>query len=216
MKMEGNEKRVAVLASGSGTNFLALAEGDTSPGKVVLLLTDTEGCGAIEKALSLGIEAHSMDPGKYRTRFSAEAETRWVKFLREREIDLVCLAGFMRILKGPLLEAYAGSIMNIHPSLLPAFPGLDAQGQAFRYGVKVAGCTVHYVDAGTDTGPVIIQSPVPVLPDDTRETLAARILEQEHRIFPMAVKAHCAGRLRIRGRHVYIKGCETDSHKGDE
>ncbi len=213
--MADSEKRVAVLASGSGTNFLALAEGDTFPGKVVLLITDNDGCGAMEKASSLGIEARFMDPGKFRTRFSTDAEARWVSFLQEREIDLVCLAGFMRILKGPLLEAYAGRIMNIHPSLLPAFPGLDAQGQAFRYGVKVAGCTVHYVDAGTDTGPVIIQSPVPVLPDDTRDILAARILEQEHRIFPMAVKAHCAGQLRIRGRHVYIKGYETDSHKGD-
>lgn len=213
--MADSEKRVAVLASGSGTNFLALAEGDTFPGRVVLLITDNDGCGAMEKAFSHGIEARFMDPGKFRTRFSTEAEARWVSFLQEREIDLVCLAGFMRILKGPLLEAYAGRIMNIHPSLLPAFPGLDAQGQAFRYGAKVAGCTVHYVDAGTDTGPVIIQSPIPVLPGDTRDTLAARILEQEHRIFPMAVKAHCEGRLRVRGRHVYIRGCETDSHKGD-
>ena len=200
--------RIAVLASGTGSNFKALVEGDVSPGRIDLLLTDKPECKALELAAELGVEGLYMYPGKYRTRFSDEEERKWSEFLIERGIGLVCLAGFMRILKGPLLDSYSGRIMNIHPSLLPAFPGLDAQGQAFKYGVRITGCTVHYVDGGTDTGPVIIQSPVPVLEGDTRDSLAQRILEQEHRIYPMAVKAHCQGRLRVDHRHVYIRGAD--------
>lgn len=195
---------VAVLASGTGTNFRALAEGDIEPGRVDLLVSDVADCGAMDIAEELGIESAFLEPGKYRTRLGTKEEQEWAEYLTGRGIQLICLAGFMRILKGPMLDAFAGRIMNVHPSLLPAFPGLDAQRQAFEYGVRVSGCTVHYVDRGTDTGPVIIQSPVPVLPNDDRDTLAARILEQEHRIYPMAVRAHCEGRLRVRGRHVYI------------
>ncbi|PIE51272.1 phosphoribosylglycinamide formyltransferase [Candidatus Fermentibacteria bacterium] len=197
-------RRVAVLASGTGSNFRALVENDTSPGEVVLLLSDRNDAGALSIARELGIPHHVLDPGKYRTRFGIAEEEQWAEFLRDQKIDLVCLAGFMRILKGPLIEEFSGRLMNIHPSLLPAFPGLDGQGQAFTYGVKVAGCTVHYVDRGTDTGPVILQKAVPVLPDDTRDTLAARILKKEHAIFSRAVSLHCAGRLRVSGRRVYI------------
>lgn len=204
--MAEEEIRTAVLASGTGSNFKALVQGDTSPGRIDLLLTDQPGCRALELAEELGVEGIYMYPGKYRTRFAVDEERKWTEFLIERGIELVCLAGFMRILKGPLLEGFSGKILNIHPSLLPAFPGLDAQGQAFDYGVKVTGCTVHYVDARIDTGPVIIQSPVPVLESDTRNSLAERILQQEHRIYPMAVKAHCQGRLRVSNRHVYITG----------
>ncbi len=206
MRVAEDAVRTAVLASGTGSNFRALAQGDTSPGRIDLLLTDTPGCRALELAEELGVEGVYMYPGRFRTRFAEDEELKWTEFLIERGIELVCLAGFMRILKGPLLEAFSGRIMNIHPSLLPSFPGLDAQGQAFDYGVRITGCTVHYVDAGTDTGPVIIQSPVPVLENDTRDTLADRILQQEHRIYPMAVKAHCQGRLRVHSRRVYITG----------
>lgn len=198
--------KIAVLASGAGSNFKALVQGDTGPGRVELLLTDNPGCRALELADQLGVEGLYMYPGGYKTKFDPEEELKWAQYLMERGIELICLAGFMRILKGPLLEGFSGRILNVHPSLLPAFPGLDAQGQSFDYGVKVAGCTVHYVDAGTDTGPVVIQSPVPVLQNDTRDSLAARILEQEHRIYPMAVKAHCRGILKIDRRRVYITG----------
>lgn len=207
--------KTAVLASGSGSNFKALAEGDIAPGKIELLLTDNKNAGALGIASKLGIKGIYMYPGNFRTRFGEEEERCWAEFLLSCEIELVCLAGFMRILKGPLIEAFSGRIMNIHPSLLPSFPGLDSQGQAFNYGVKIAGCTVHYVDRGTDTGPVILQDTVPVLPGDTRDILAARILEKEHRIYPMAVKAHCCGGIRVQGRHVYITG-ENDVFPGLE
>ena len=196
--------KIAVLASGTGSNFRALATGDISPGIIDLLLTDNPEAGALGIADELGIESMYLNPGKYRTRFGVQQEKEWTELLLRRGIQLICLAGFMRILKGPLLEGFPGRIMNIHPSLLPAFPGLDAQGQAFRYGVKVSGCTVHYVDSGTDTGPVVFQECVTVLPGDDRDTLAARILEKEHSAYVRAVKAHCSGKLRIRGRHVYI------------
>ncbi len=208
MRVAEDVVRIAVLASGTGSNFKALVKGDTSPGRIDLLLTDTPGCKALELAGELGVEGMYMYPGRFRTRFAEDEELKWTEFLIERGIELVCLAGFMRILKGPLLEGFSGRIMNIHPSLLPSFPGLDAQGQAFDYGVRISGCTVHYVDAGTDTGPVIIQSPVPVLENDTRDSLAGRILQQEHRIYPMAVKAHCQGRLRVDGGRVYITGVQ--------
>ena len=202
--VKGNH-RIAVLASGTGSNFKALVKGNTFPGTVDLLLTDNSDAGALSLARELGVESAYMSPGKYRTRFGLAEEKEWTDCLNRRGITLVCLAGFMRILKGPLIEEYSGRMMNIHPSLLPSFPGLDAQGQAYRYGVKVAGCTVHYVDRGTDTGPVILQETVPVLPEDTRDTLAARILMKEHMIYPQAVKLHCEGRLRVQNRQVYIR-----------
>jgi phosphoribosylglycinamide formyltransferase-1 len=192
--VNSTEVKIAVLVSGAGSNFKALVEGDTVPGKVDLLLTDNKDAGALKLAAELGVEARYMYPGKYRTRFGVVEEQQWAEYLGNRGIQLVCLAGFMRIIKGPLLEAFPGSILNIHPSLLPCFPGLDAQGQAFRYGVKVAGCTVHYVDAGTDTGPIVAQEAVEVLDSDTRDSLAARILTREHKIYAKAVKNHCLGR----------------------
>ncbi len=188
------ESKIAVLASGAGSNFKALALGDTGLGKIDILLTDNENAGALSIAQELGIESGYMYPGKFRTKFGIKEEEIWADFLLNRGIELVCLAGLMRIIKGPLLEAFPGKLLNIHPSLLPSFPGLDAQGQAFNYGVKIAGCTVHYVDSGTDTGPVILQEVVPVLATDNRDSLAARILEKEHEIYAKAVKAHFEGR----------------------
>ncbi|MCK5132259.1 MAG: phosphoribosylglycinamide formyltransferase [Candidatus Sabulitectum sp.] len=188
------EVKIAVLASGAGSNFKALVEGETEPGVVDILLTDNPNAGALKLAAELGVEARYLYPGKYRTRFGIEEERLWADFLLDRGVQLICLAGLMRIIKGPLLDAYRGRMLNIHPSLLPAFPGLDAQGQAFSYGVKIAGCTVHYVDDGTDTGQIILQKAVPVLESDQRDSLAARILLQEHEIYSKAVKAHCLGR----------------------
>lgn len=194
--------RVAVLASGRGSNFQALCEGDTGRGRVALLLVDDPGAPALERARGLGVEALHISPGKYRTRFEEHAEMEWTRVMQERDIQLICLAGLMRILKGPMLGAYRGRIMNIHPSLLPSFPGLRAQEQALSYGVKVTGCTVHYVDAGVDTGPIVLQKTVEVLDDDDEDSLSERILVQEHRAYPEAVGLHCGGELRLAGRRV--------------
>jgi phosphoribosylglycinamide formyltransferase-1 len=198
-------RSVAVLASGRGSNFEALVRGRTAPGRVDLVLSDCEDAPVLERAGRLGVEALSLYPGNYRTRMGMDEERRWADTLRERGVDLVCLAGFMRMLKGPLLEAYSNAVMNIHPSLLPAFPGLEAQRQAVEYGVRWSGCTVHYVDLGMDSGPVILQEVVEVRYEDTPETLAARILRSEHRIYPRAVALHCAGRLTVEGRRVRIQ-----------
>jgi phosphoribosylglycinamide formyltransferase-1 len=199
------EIKIAVLASGNGSNFKALVEGDTGCGRIDVLLTDNENSGALNIARELCVESGYLYPGKYRTRFGIREEALWAEYLLDRGVKLVCLAGLMRILKGPLLEAFKGRILNIHPSLLPAFPGLDAQGQALKYGVKIAGCTVHYVDLGTDMGPIVCQACVPVLENDTRASLSARILAKEHMIYPSAVKAHCDGKLILNGRAVYFK-----------
>jgi len=200
-----NSLKIAVLASGKGSNFKALVQNDIKPGIIDILISDREDARALQLAGELNIEAKFMYPGSYRTKLGIPEEIVWTDFLKNRGIELICLAGFMRIIKGPLLDEFAGRIMNIHPSLLPAFPGLDAQGQAFKYGVKVAGCTVHYVDRGTDTGPVIFQESVSVNSDDTRDTLAERILKEEHRIYAKAVKQHCSGNLQVKNRSVLLR-----------
>jgi len=147
------ERRIAVLGSGRGSNFEALVRGDTGSGRIALLLTDNPTAPVLERASALGINGRFIHPGKYRTRFGIPEEENWVKYMKDEGIELVCLAGLMRLIKGPMIEAYRNRIMNIHPALLPAFPGLDSQQRALEYGVKLAGCTVHYVDEGTDTGP---------------------------------------------------------------
>ena len=202
----GNDTaRIAVLASGRGSNFRALCEGDTGRGRVALVLSDVPDAPVLKRAGQLGVEALHMHPGKYRTRFELDREAEWTDAMRDRGVELVCLAGLMRILKGPMLSAYRGRIMNIHPSLLPSFPGLHAQRQALEYGVKVSGCTVHYVDEGVDTGPIIVQRQVPVMDDDDEESLSERILEQEHIAYPLAVKLHCGGGLVVKGRRTCLE-----------
>ncbi len=181
---------IGVLASGRGSNFSALVRGDTSPGFVRVLLSDDPGAPALVLARELGVEGAYLYPGPRRTRFDEACEKEWAQFLLARGVELVCLAGLMRVLKGPLLDAFPGRILNIHPSLLPSFPGLDAQGQAIRHGVKVSGCTVHYVDRGVDTGPILLQTPVRVKPCDDRESLSERILRAEHLLYPKAVRLH--------------------------
>ena len=198
------ERRIAVLASGRGSNFEALVRGDTGSGRIALLITDKQTAPVLERASALGINGRFIYPGKYRTRFGIPEEENWVTYMKDEGIELVCLAGLMRLIKGPMIEAYRNRIMNIHPAILPAFPGLDSQQRALEYGVKLAGCTVHYVDEGTDTGPIILQTTVPVEDNDNVETLSERILAEEHRIYPEAVKLHCDNRLTIDGRNVRI------------
>jgi phosphoribosylglycinamide formyltransferase-1 len=201
--------KIAVLASGRGSNFQALCSADLGPGRVSLLLSDRSEAPALGLARMSGVEALFLDPGPKRTVFSPEAELEWARALEDRGIELVCLAGLMRMLRHGLLTAYGGRMLNIHPSLLPAFPGLHAQRQALARGVKVSGCTVHYVDPGMDSGPIVMQAAVPVLEGDTEETLSQRILEKEHSIYPEAVRLHCEGRLRLDGGIVRVTASGT-------
>lgn len=197
-------KRVAVLASGRGSNLQALIEATKKgeiPARIVLVITDREEAQALRRAAQHFIKAIYLSPEG----LSREAyDNLLLGFLQENQIDIVALAGFMRILSPILVRAYPNKILNIHPSLLPAFPGLHAQRQALEYGVKIAGCTVHLVDEEVDHGPIIIQRVVPVYDTDTEETLSARILEQEHLAYPEALKLLAEDRLIIQGRKVLI------------
>jgi phosphoribosylglycinamide formyltransferase-1 len=166
------------------------------------VISNNAGAFALERARKHGIPALHVDHRLFSGRGAYDAAL--VETLQEHQVELVVLAGFMRILTPVLIDAFPTRIMNIHPALLPAFPGLHAQRQALDYGVKIAGCTVHFVDAGTDTGPVVLQAAVPVLEGDTEETLSARILTQEHRIYPEAIQLFAEGRLRVEGRRVFI------------
>ena len=202
--MNSNRKfRVGVLGSGKGSNFVAIAEACAAgiiPCEVGLVLSDVAEAGILEHARQRGLVAEYLPPGKFRTKLDEETEVRYVARLRLAEVDLIVLAGFMRILKAGFLNAFPGRIVNIHPALLPAFPGLESWTQALDYGAKVAGCTVHFVDAGTDTGPIIGQAVVPVLDDDTPATLHERIQQAERRLYPAVVGAIAEGRITINGR----------------
>jgi phosphoribosylglycinamide formyltransferase 1 len=198
--------RIGVLASGRGSNFQALvaaARAGRMPADVVVLISDRAEAGAVALARAEGIEAVVIPPREHPGR---EAHDKAVTdALEARRVGLVCLAGYMRILGAGFVEHFRGRLLNIHPALLPAFPGLHAQRQALQHGVRVAGATVHFVDEGTDTGPIVLQAAVPVERGDTEDTLAARILVEEHRIYPEAVRLFAEGRLEIDGRRVRIK-----------
>lgn len=199
---------IAALASGRGSNvaaLLAAIERGELPAEMKVVLSDVAGAPVLEIARSAGVAAEHIAPGPRRAVLTPEAEAAMVARLRRAGVELVLLAGFMRIVRDPLLEAFPGRILNIHPSLLPAFPGLEAQRQALDYGAKVTGATVHLVDRGVDSGPVVIQEAVAVEAEDTVETLAARILEVEHRIYPRAVRWFAEGRVSIEGRRVRIR-----------
>jgi phosphoribosylglycinamide formyltransferase-1 len=204
--MTGDRKfRLGVLGSGKGSNFVAVAEAcraGTVSAEVALVLSDVAEAGILERARERGIPARFMPPGKFRTKLDEEAEQAYIEALRDAGVDLVILAGFMRVIKDRLLQAFAGRIINIHPSLLPSFPGLAAWRQALEHGVKVTGCTVHFVDAGVDSGPIIGQQTVPVLDDDTPETLHQRIQVAEHELYPRCVAAIARGQVTIQGRRV--------------
>jgi phosphoribosylglycinamide formyltransferase-1 len=199
--------KIAVLASGRGSNFPALATAcaqEDFPAEIAVLITDNHDAGALQTAASMGIEAVVVDCGPKRGSMSLESSERMAAICGDKGIGLVCLAGFMRIVKGPLLDDYSRRMINIHPALLPSFKGLHGQRQALDYGVKYSGCTVHFVDDGIDTGPIILQRVVRVEQNDTEDTLSARILVKEHKIYPDAVRLIAEGRVRIEGRRVFI------------
>ena len=197
--------RIGVLGSGKGSNFVAIADAcaaGTIPAAISLVLSDVESAGIMAHARHRNIPARFIAPGKFRTKLDEESERLYIQALREARADLIVLAGFMRVLKGDFLRAFEGRIVNIHPSLLPAFPGLEAWRQALEAGVKATGCTVHFVDAGVDSGPIIGQQTVPVLDDDTAESLHQRIQAAEHELYPKCVGAIARGEMVIAGRRV--------------
>jgi phosphoribosylglycinamide formyltransferase 1 len=197
-----------VLGSGKGSNMVALAEACATgrlPACIALVIADVGDAGILDRARERGIEARYLAPGKFRTKLDEDAERAYVTALQEARVDLVALAGFMRILKGGFLQAFPQRVLNIHPALLPAFPGLEAWKQALDYGAKVTGCTVHLVDQGIDTGPILVQRAVPVLDTDTPATLHARIQEAEREAYPEAVSVVLSGAVAVQGRRT-IRG----------
>ena len=199
--------RIGVLASGSGSNLQAILDACASraiPAQVAVVICNVADAKALQRAEAAGVPAVLLSHQKVASR--EEYDRQVVTALQKQSVELVCLAGFMRLITPVLLGAFERRILNIHPSLLPAFPGLHAVRQALAAGVRVSGCTVHVVDEGTDTGPIVIQAAVPVLDGDTEETLSARILVQEHRCYPRAIALWAEGRVRIEGRRVRIAG----------
>ena len=197
--------RIGALASGGGTNLQAIidrcADGSINA-EISLLICNTPGAGALDRAEKAGIPTLTINHRDYSDRNDFDKAV--VAALQKAEIDLVVLAGFMRIITETILDAFPNKVMNIHPALLPAFPGLHVQKKALEYGAKFSGCTVHFVDTGVDTGPIIIQAVVPILDDDTEETLSARILVREHQVYPRAIQLYADNRLRITDRRVII------------
>ena len=194
---DSNSFRLGVLGSGKGSNFVAVAEAcarGNVAAEVAIVLSDVEGAGILSHAERLGVAHRFISPGDYRTKLDEDAEQAYITALREAKVDLVVLAGFMRILKGDFLRAFEGRVVNVHPSLLPSFPGLEAWKQALDAGVKCTGVTVHYVDQGVDSGPIIAQEPVPVREGDTPESLHARIQEVEQVFYPKVIST-VVGRL---------------------
>jgi phosphoribosylglycinamide formyltransferase-1 len=199
------KKRIAVLLSGRGSNFEALADsvaaGRIPNTEIALVVSNREGAQGIDKARARGIET-CVIPSKGLEREAYDKLV--VAALKEKKVDLVCLAGYMRLLSAYFVAAFPGRIVNIHPSLLPAFPGLESQRQALEHGAKFSGCTVHFVDENLDAGPIILQAVVPILDDDTESSLSERVLREEHRIYSEAVRIVLEGRYRIEGRRVLI------------
>lgn len=203
-----NPFRLGVLGSGKGSNFVAIADAIAAgriPAETAIVLSDVETAGILAHARDRNLPAKFIPPGKFRTKLDEEAERAFVAALQEAKVDLIVLAGFMRVLKGDFLRAFEGRIVNIHPSLLPSFPGLAAWKQALDHGVKVTGCTVHFVDAGVDAGAIIGQQTVLVLDDDTPETLHGRIHSAEHELYPKCVAAVARGEISVTGRRVFWK-----------
>ena len=207
--------RVAVLASGRGSNLQAVIdaiEGGQVQAQIVCVISNKRDAVALERARKHGINDLFVDPKPFAGRPDSRAayDRALLEILQQHEVELVLLAGYMKIVTAVLVNAYANRMMNIHPSLLPSFPGLDVQKKAIDWGCKLAGCTVHFVTEGVDEGPIIIQAAVPILDEDTPEALAARILVQEHKIYPRAVQLFAEGRLRVEGRRVFIDGAKPD------
>src|SRR5580692_493931 len=207
-------KRIGVLLSGRGSNFEALAEsveaGRIPDAEIAIVVSNREGAEGIEKARRRGLDARVI-PSKGLERGAYDKLV--VAALLEKKIDLVCLAGYMRLLSPHFVTAFPNRILNIHPSLLPAFPGLESQRQAIEHGAKFSGCTVHFVDENLDAGPIILQAAVPIRDDDTPETLSARVLKEEHRIYTEAVRIVLEGRYRMEGRRVLLTNLAASAEK---
>jgi phosphoribosylglycinamide formyltransferase-1 len=196
-------KRIAILISGRGSNMVALAEalssGSIPNAEIAIIVSDKSSAGGLQLAHDRGLKTAVVER---RGRNREEHEREIISVLQSHEVDLVCLAGYMRVLSPCFIDEFGGKVLNIHPSLLPAFPGLDAQRQALAHGVKISGCTVHFADNTLDGGPIIAQRSVPVLDDDTEETLSGRILEQEHKLYAEALRLVVEGNYEIAGRRV--------------
>ena len=206
--------KLGVLVSGRGSNLQAIIdniEKGSLNAEIAVVISDQADAYALERARKHKIPAVHIDAKKHKTRDAYDAAL--VGELKKRTVDLVCLAGFMRIITPVLIKAFPNRILNIHPSLLPAFPGLHVQKKALNHGVKFSGCTVHFVDEGVDTGPIIIQAVVPVLDNDTENSLSERILKQEHKIYSRAIQLFAEGRLTIEGRHVFTISGKTDTEE---
>jgi phosphoribosylglycinamide formyltransferase-1 len=203
--------RLGILGSGKGSNCAAIADACAAgsvPARVAIVISDVENSGILDRARERGLNCLHIAPGRFRTKLDESAEAAFIAALRQVDVDLVVLAGFMRILKGEFLRAFAHKVVNIHPALLPAFPGLEAWKQALDYGVKVTGVTVHFVDQGIDTGPIIAQETVPVQAGDSPETLHARIQEAEHRLYPAAIAALARGEISVGTRQTYRRSIQ--------
>lgn len=197
--------RVAILLSGRGSNFEAIYQSSLKKDanfEVAVVISDKKDARGLERAREFGLNASHVSPKKLKPK--EVYEQKIVDIMKAQKVDLVCLAGYMRIVGDRLLSAFENRIMNIHPALLPSFPGLDGQKQALDHGVKVSGCTVHFIDAGVDTGPIILQKAVPVKEDDTEDSLSMRILKEEHKIYSQAITLFFENRLKIDGRKVII------------
>lgn len=200
--------RIGILGSGSGSNCEAIMEAcarKSVPAEVAVVLSDVADAFILERGRRRNIPCQFIGKSQFKTKLEPELEQHVVDLLCHAGVQLVALAGYMRVVKSPLLAAFPGRVINIHPSLLPSFPGLKAWEQALNYGVKVTGVTVHFVNEGVDTGPIILQETVPVLPGDTAETLHQRLHAVEHRLFPEAIRLFAEDRLRIVGRRVEIR-----------
>lgn len=206
--------RLGVLVSGSGTNLQSILDacerGDID-GQVAVVVSNVADAYALKRADQKGVPTRRVSHKEYPDREDFDREL--IRILKEFQIDLVALAGFMRILTPAFLRAFPGRIMNIHPALLPAFPGLGVRQAAIEHGVRFSGCTVHFVDEGVDTGPIIIQAVVPVYPEDTEDVLRERILSLEHKIYPKAIQLFVEGRLTVAGRKVYIRDLQKDEDR---
>jgi phosphoribosylglycinamide formyltransferase-1 len=203
---------IGILASGRGSNLQAILDAcqqQRIQAEVSLVLSNNPGAHALERAASMGVPTALLDHREFATR--DEFEQAAADCMKAKGVELVCLAGFMRLLSSTFLSAFPGRVLNIHPSLLPSFPGLHAQAQALAAGVRFTGCTVHFVDEGMDTGPILMQAVIPVLPGDNETTLSARILEQEHRLFPAAIDLLAQRRVRIEGRQVHVEDVKGPS-----
>ncbi len=202
---QAEKLKIAVLASGSGSNLQAIIDEIAAgllPAELCLVISDKPDAYALQRAQKANVPTKILLPQDFASR--ADYDAQLVQLLQAAKVEVVALAGYMRLVTPTLLNAFPQRVLNIHPALLPSFPGLHAQRQAFEYGVKVAGCTVHFVDEGMDSGPIILQAPVPVLDTDDADSLTARILEQEHIIYPLALRLLAEGKLHIVGRRVQI------------